>query len=111
MISTILPVMQTVLAFGNICIIAYAFFRFLGKPHDTLEARILVLEAKQKEIESSLLQGNDRFRQQEDVNEVIIHSTLALIEFEMQYCLTEHKQMSSGLERAKDNLNRFLSKR
>lgn len=110
-VSTILPIMQLILSFGNICIIGYAFFKFLGKPHDSLESRVSVLEVKQKEVEQSLHQGNDRFREQHDVNEVIIHSTLALIEFEMQYCLTEHKQMSAGLEKAKEDLNRFLAKR
>lgn len=110
-VSTILPVMQLILSFGNICIIGYAFVKFLGKPHDSLESRVSVLEVKQKEVEQSLHQGNDRFREQHDVNEVIIHSTLALIEFEMQYCLTEHKQMSAGLEKAKEDLNHFLSKR
>lgn len=110
-ISEALPVMQMVLTCGNICIIGYAFFKFLGKPHDTLESRVAVLEVKQREVEQSLHQGNDRFREQYDINEVIIHSVLALIEFEMQYCLTEHKQMSSGLEKAKEDLNRFLSKR
>lgn len=110
-IQDVLSVMQLILSFGNICIIGYAFVKFLGKPHDSLESRVSVLEVKQKEVEQSLHQGNDRFREQHDVNEVIIHSTLALIEFEMQYCLIEHKQMSTGLEKAKDDLNRFLSKR
>ena len=110
-VSTILPIMQLILSFGNICIIGYAFFKFLGKPHDSLESRVSILEVKQKEVEQSLHQGNDRFREQHDVNEVIIHSTLALIEFEMQYCLIEHKQMSAGLEKAKEDLNKFLSRR
>lgn len=110
-VNSILPYLQIILTFGNICILGYAFFKFLGKPHDTLESRVAILEVKQREVEHSLHQGNDRFREQQDVNEVIIHSTLALIEFEMQYCLTEHKPMSAGLEKAKDDLNHFLSKR
>ncbi len=110
-LQNLLTIMQLILSFGNICIIGYAFFKFIGKPHDSLESRVSVLEVKQKEVEQSLHQGNDRFREQHDVNEVIIHSTLALIEFEMQYCLTEHKQMSAGLEKAKEDLNKFLSRR
>lgn len=110
-VNNILPYLQIILTFGNICILGYAFLKFLGKPHDTLESRVAFLEVKQREVEQSLRQGNDRFREQQDVNEVIIHSTLALIEFEMQYCLTEHKPMSAGLEKAKDDLNHFLSKR
>lgn len=110
-IQDLLPVMQLILSFGNICIIGYAFLKFLGKPHNNLEARVATLEVKQLETENSLRKGNDRFREQNDVNEVILHSTLALIEFEMQYCLIEHKQMSAGLEKAKEDLNRFLSRR
>lgn len=110
-VQDILQVMQLILTFGNICIIGYAFVKFMGKPHNTLESRVNTIEVEITEIKRSLMQGNDRFRAQDDVNEVILHSTLALIEFEMQYCLTEHKQMSSGLEKAKDDLNHFLSKR
>ena len=44
-------------------------------------------------------------------NEVIIESTLALIEFEMQYCLMENKQVSEGLNDAKVSLQKFLAKR
>ena len=110
-VNNILLYLQIILSFGNICILGYAFLKFMGKPHDTLESRVAILEVKQREVEQSLRQGNDRFREQQDVNEVIIHSVLALIEFEMQYCLTEHKTMSAGLEKAKDDLNHFLSKR
>ena len=110
-VSSILPYLQMILSLGNICIIGYAFVRFIGKPHNTLEGRVTMLEVKQREVEQSLHQGNDRFREQHDINEVIIRSTLALIEFEMQYCIAEHKPMSAGLEKAKDDLNHFLSKR
>lgn len=109
--QTLLPILQMVLAFANICIIGYGFFRFLNKPHDDLEERVNAHDLELKEIKSSLLQGNDRFREQEDTNEVLLHSILALIEFEIQYCLTENKPISKDLERAKDNLHTYLSKR
>ena len=109
--STILPVLQTLLAIANITIIGYGFYKFINKPHDNLEARVSTLELEHREIKQSLLQGNDRFRDQEDTNQVLIHSILALIEFEIQYCLTEHKEMSKDLEKAKDDLHHFLSKR
>ena len=83
----------------------------MNKPHDTLEDRVNAHDVEIKEIKSSLLQGNDRFREQDDTNEVLIHSVLALIEFEIQYCLTEHKEPSKDLERAKDDLHSYLSKR
>lgn len=111
MITTILPIFQLILTFGNICVLAYALFKFLNKPHDTLEDRVNAHEVEIADIKKSLLQGNDRFREQEDTNEVLIHSVLALIEFEIQYCLTEHKEPSRDLERAKEDLHSYLSKR
>lgn len=109
MIESILPVLQVILAAGNICVLGYALIKFLNKPHDTIEGRLTALEVEIREIKSSLLQGNDRFREQETTNEVLIHSVLALIEFEIQFCLTEHKEMSKGLEKAKEDLNNYLA--
>lgn len=110
-VTTILPIFQLTLTFGNICVLAYALFKFLNKPHDTLEDRVNAHEVEIADIKKSLLQGNDRFREQDDTNEVLIHSVLALIEFEIAYCLTEHKEPSKDLERAKEDLHAYLSKR
>ena len=110
MIQSILPVFQLFLSFANICIVIYAFFKFINKPHDSLESRVSTIEVKVEEIMRSLQLGNDRFSRQKDTNEVLIRSTLALVEFEIQYCLTEHKDMSKGLEKAKEDLNSYLSK-
>ena len=110
-VTTVLPVLQTILAFCNICILGYALFRFLNKPHNTLEERVNEHEVEIREIKASLLKGNDHFREQEDTNEVLIRSVLALVEFEMQYSLTEKKPMSNGLEKAKESLDSYLSKK
>lgn len=110
-VSTVLPILQMILAFGNICVLAYALMKFLNKPHDTLETRVATLELEVKETKQSLHQGNDRFREQESTNEVLIHSVLALIEFEIQYCLTEHKEMSKDLEKAKEDLHSYLARK
>ncbi len=109
--QTILPVLQMILSFGNICVLAYTLFKFLNRPHDTLEERVNMHDVEIKDIKNALHQGNDRFREQDDTNEVLIHSVLALIEFEIQFCLTEHKEPSKDLERAKDDLHSYLSKR
>lgn len=109
--TDILPLLQTILAMANICIIGYGFYKFLGRPHNSLEERVTAHDVEIKEIKASLLQGNDRFREQDDTNEVLLHSLLALIEFEIQYCLTENKPISKDLEHAKDNLHSYLSKR
>lgn len=120
--SMILPIFQLILATCNIIIIAYGFHKFLNKPKDDMSARITALEneirdlkaainVEIKEIKDSLHKGNDNFREQDATNEVLIHAVLALIEFEIQYCLLEHKDMSDGLKQAKKDLNDFLGKR
>ncbi len=105
----ILPILQTILAACNIIIIGYGFFKFVNRPHDNLKERVDVIEVEIKDIKQALHQGNDRFRDQDEAIKVLIKSTLALIEWEMQYCITEHKDMSSGLTKAKDELNDYLS--
>lgn len=82
-----------------------------NEPFNALKSRVDTHDVEIAEIKQALKQGNDRFREQEKTNEVLIHSTLALIEFEIQYCLTEHKEMSKGLEKAKEDLNNFLARK
>ena len=89
----------------------YAFKVFLSKPKDSLEAKVAILENAVEDLKKSLHQGNDKFRKQDDTNEIILHSILALIDFEIQYCLTEKVAMSEDLKNAKEDLQRFLSKR
>lgn len=108
--QTLITIMQMVLSFGNICVLGYAFVKFLNKPHDDLREKVNAHDVEIKDIKSALHQGNDRFRKQESTNQVLIHSVLALIEFEIQYCITEKKPMSKDLEKAKEDLHDFLSK-
>ena len=116
--QTMLPVLQTVLAFCNIVILAYALMKFLNKPNDTLKdelktlkVEIEALKVELKDIKQSLHQGNDRFREQDKTNEVIIRAVMALIRFEIHYCESEQKTMSPELKKADDSLNEYLSTR
>lgn len=116
--QTILTIMQAILSFGNICIIGYAFVKFLNKPHDTLETkheelkrRVDEHDVKFKEIDESLHQGNDKFRQQADINEVFINCMLAFIDFEMAYCSTTGYKDIEDLDNAKQTLRKYLAKR
>lgn len=102
--TTIMTGMQMILAFCNICIIGYGFYKFLNTPRDSMEQRITALEVEVKNLKSS--QENDQ-----DTLKVLTRSTLALIEFEMQYCMTENKDMSDSLKAAKRDLEEFLSQR
>lgn len=121
-VTVTLPILQLMLATCNLIIIAYGFHKFINKPKDDINSKIAALETEVrelkatinveiKEIKDSLHKGNDNFREQDATNEVLIHAVLALIEFEIQYCLLEHKDMSDGLKQAKKDLNDFLGKR
>ena len=111
MVQVMMQIMQMMISCANICILGYGFYKFLSKPHDNLETRVSTLEVEHREMKASLLKGNDRFREQDDTNEVLIRSSLALIEFEMQYCLIEHKEMSDDLKQAKKDLKDYLAQR
>lgn len=111
MLQIILLLMQIFLAFCNICIMIFAFRTFLSKPHTTLAQEVAVLKHEVAEIKKSLEKGNKRFTEQDSTNEVLIRSTLALIEYEIQYCLTEHKPMTEDLKNAKEALHAYLSKK
>lgn len=90
------------------------FLKFKGRaetPVQKLEERIEKAEFEVSEIKHSLLQGNDRFREQDTMNEVIIRSVLALLEFEVHYCETEQKPISKNLEKAKDDLHDYFARK
>lgn len=111
MIQSILPVLQVILTFGNICVLGYALFRFLNRPHNTLEEKVNEHDVKIKEIETSLLQGNDRFREQENTNEVMQTCMLALIDFELAYCIHTGYADTDDLVKAKDVLRKHLARK
>lgn len=108
-VQTILLILQLVLAIGNIAIIGYGFYKFLNRPHDDLKERIARCEEDIKDIKQSLYRGDSRFQELDRALKVIITATRALIEFEVQYCLLEHKELSKGLEKAKESLDEFIS--
>ena len=57
--QTLITIMQMILSFGNICILGYAFVKFLNKPHDDLRDKVNAHEIEIKDIKSALHQGND----------------------------------------------------
>lgn len=106
-----ITLVQLTLNLGSLVIMLYALIRFLKKPQESIEERIKTLEIEVDALKASLKQDDKRFEYQYDTNEIIINSLLALIEFEIQYCITEDKQPTKALEQAKDKLNAFLSRR
>jgi hypothetical protein len=75
--------MQIILAFGNICIMTYAFSKFLSKPHDSLEQRVETLEQKVSKIETSSTSNSDNIDR-------VTTALTALVDFEMAYCINTH---------------------
>lgn len=80
-------------------------------PFKSLSGKVEEHEIRIGKIESSLFLGNDRFREQDNMNEILLRSLIALIEYEIQFCITEDKPITKELEKAKDDLHAFLSKR
>lgn len=111
MVQEILPILQTMIAAANICIIGYGFYKFLGRPHSTLEQRIAVQEAKVKEIEEKLRNGNKRFEDQEEKNKVFMNCMLAFIDFEIAYCTNTKYEHTEDLMKAKAVLHEYLSRK
>lgn len=108
MTQEIITGMDIFLKLVNIIVILIAVAKFLRKPHNSLGQRVTALETEVKDIKQSLHQGNDNFKDIFAALKVLIHSVMALLDFEMQYCLTEHKEMSDGLKDAKKDLEGFL---
>lgn len=111
MIQTIQSILTLILSGANLCVLGYALYKFTKKPHDTLDQRVTALEVEIKNIKESLNFGQDKFRTHDESIKVLLHSSLALIEWEIQYCLIEHKEMSESLKKAKDDLHNFLTKK
>lgn len=120
MIANLSQYMDIILKFANIVIIGYAALRFTRKPHDSLEERLTNLEKRvddmesianqrQKDIEQQLRQGNDKFRTLGKMLEVVVTCIVALLDWEVHYCETEHKEISDDLVDAKKSLNKCLS--
>ena len=109
--NNLLQWVQLAVGVGTLATMLFALYTFIRKPHDTLESRVKTIEIKVDDIESSLHLGNDKFREQNETNEVLIRSVFALLEFEVHYCETEQKPISKNLEMAKDDLHNFLARK
>lgn len=109
MVTSILPILQLVLTSANIIILAYAFFKFLNKPQDTLNTRVTLLETELRDIKASLAQGNDKFKEQERTNATFKSVMLAFVDFEIAYCLHTNYEFTEDLMKAKQELQEYVS--
>ena len=79
------------------------------EPIKVLSTKVDEHDVKLKEIETSLLQGNDRFREQDSTNEVMQTCMLALIDFELAYCIHTEYRDTEDLIKAKEALRKHLA--
>jgi hypothetical protein len=116
----VLSILQTILASANIIIIGYGFYKFLNKPHNTLEEKHSELkrrvdehDLKFRELENAIRQNNDRcndrFHKQDDTNEVVLICTLALVDFELSRCAHDGYEHTADLLKARDTLRSHLA--
>ena len=117
-IQDFLPILQTILATCNVIIIVYGGYKFLNKPHDTLEEkhealekRVDAHEVRLDSIDKSLHHGNDKFREQEITNATFQSVMLAFVDFEIAYCLHTDYKFTDDLMKAKKELQDYLSKK
>lgn len=108
-IQEIKDILQLVISVISICVSMFALYKFLSKPHNSLEARVSHLEKDVSDIKTSLREGNDKFRDQAKLNSVFKAVNLAFIDFEIAYCLNTGYKDISDLKKAKRILQNSLA--
>lgn len=115
-IQDISSALGLILQLANIVVIGYGLYKFMNKPHDTLEEkheelvkRIDKHDIRLDDIEESLLKGNDKFRAQEETNATFKSVMLAFINFEIAYCRNTGYEDNEDLLAAKKELSEYLT--
>ena len=108
--------LKVFLQIAQVVTILFAVYKFTRKPHDTLEEKHKALEkrvdehdVKIKEVETSLKQGNDKFRKQEETNATFKSVMLSFVNFELAYCSNAGYEDNQDLLDAKRELNEYLT--
>jgi len=109
-------ILKVLLQIANVVVLGYALYKFLNKPHDTLENKVEELSrqvdelnVKLKEVNESLHHGNDKFRQQEEMNTTFKSVMLSFVNFEIAYCLHTNYPHTEELLEAKSELETYLT--
>ena len=110
-LTVIIAILQVITMTISLIVMAWGFKKFLSSPRRELELRVTELETEVKDLKRERDTNETKFDKIDDVLGVILRSTIALIEFEVQYCLTENKEPTQALEKAREGLNEYLSKR
>ena len=109
-------ILKVALQIANVVIIGYALYKFLNRPHNSLEEKHEALvkrvdehDLKIKEVEESLHQGNDKFREQEETNASFKSVMLSFVNFEIAYCIHTGYEHTEDLMNAKRELENYLA--
>lgn len=110
--TQISPYIDMLLKLLNVIALLYAFYKFTRKPGEDIVTRLVKIEAKLEEMERSLNSSWAEHRTQKNTNEVMQNCVLALIDFELSYCIhTNYAEDTSDLEEAKSILRNHLAKK
>lgn len=102
-------ILSIIVMFCNICIMAYGFYKFLGRPHSTLEAKVIALEKEFQDLKLDVRDGDKQIAVSANALAVMQKCLLALIEFEISFCLSSGYNDTDDLEAAKKELHNYLS--
>ena len=115
-ITTVLPIFQLILTFGNICVLAYALFKFLNKPHDSLadevkklKEEITKLNLTIEKMQQSLDVSHNKHREQDRTNKAFKRVFILLANFEVRYCQETGFEHTDDLIQAKKELDEYLA--
>ena len=76
---------------------------------EALKKRVDEHDVKIKEVETSLKQGNDKFRKQEETNATFKSVMLSFVNCELAYCANTGYEDNQDLLDAKRELNEYLT--
>ena len=108
--QNILPVLQIILTSGNICVLGYALIKFLSRPHNKMDERIMDLE-KQVAVQDNVLKEHSRkLSAQSETNEVFMNSMLSFIDFELAFCAHTDYSDTVDILKAKETLQKHLTR-
>ena len=79
------------------------------QPFNELKSKVDKHDVEINEIMMALKQGNDRFREQEEVNATFKSVILSFVNFEIAYCLHTGYEYTDDLMKAKTELENYLS--
>lgn len=116
MVQAVKDYLQIVLQLINLLVIIYGGYKFLNKPHNTLEEKFTALEKRidalellLKDIQKSLDASHNKHREQDRTNKVFKRVFILMANFEVSYCQNTGYSHTEDLKQAKKELEEYLA--